>query len=144
MPRIKEVMIPSLAVLARDTSTTEAAQRMKALSMDAIPVCDGREFIGMVTASDLVLRVMALHRNPDEARVGEIMSQSPLFCYEDDDIKIVWGIMSKMSVGCLPVVSKEKQIIGMVRQLPLHQRYVQEKSAVQPEPHTENPWAIRW
>ena len=73
-------MIPTSEVVAPDASTTEAAQTMKALDVGALPVCDGQDLIGMVTANDLVLRVMALRRNPDEARVREAMRQRHLFC----------------------------------------------------------------
>ena len=85
MPLLKDVMMPIREVVAPDASTTEAAQKMKALNVGALPVCNGQDLIGMVTAGDLVSRVMALRRNPDEAPVREAMRQGHLFCYEDDD-----------------------------------------------------------
>ena len=144
MPLLKEIMIPSSEVVAPDASTTEAAQKMKALNVGALPVCDGQDLIGMVTAKDLVVRIMALHRNPNEARVREAMRQGHLFGYEDDETDIAWTIMTKRGVRCLPVLSKGKQIVGIVTQPPEQQRSAPRHSAMQPEPRREHPWAISW
>jgi CBS domain-containing protein len=144
MPLLKDVMLPTSEVVAPDASTTEAAQKMKALDVGALPVCDGQTLIGMVTASDLVSRVMALRRNPDEARVREAMRQGHLFCYEDDETEIAWNIMAKRRVRCLPVLSKGKQIVGIVTQPPEQQRYGSKNNVVQSEPRGEHPWAISW
>ena len=70
------------------------------------------------------------------------MSQGHLFCYEDDETETAWNIMAKRRVRCLPVLSKDKQIVGMVTQPPEHKRYVPENSAVQPEQLQPHPWAI--
>ena len=50
------------------------------LNVGAIPVCDGKNLVGMVTDGDLVLRVMAQRRDPSTTTVRDTMTPEPRLC----------------------------------------------------------------
>ena len=85
MPQIKEIMTPSVEILSPNATATDAARKMKDLDVGAIPVCDGERLLGMVTDRDLVLRVMAMSRDPEQAKVSEAMTPGLVYCFEDQD-----------------------------------------------------------
>ena len=85
MPKIKEIMTPSVEVVSPNATTADAARKMVDLDVGAIPVCDGERLVGMITDRDLVLRVMAISRDPVQARVSEAMTAGLVYCFEDED-----------------------------------------------------------
>ena len=94
MPQIKEIMTPSVEILSPNATATDAARKMKDLDVGAIPVCDGERLLGMVTDRDLVLRVMAMSRDPEQAKVSEAMTPGLVYCFEDEDAEIAAEQMS--------------------------------------------------
>jgi CBS domain-containing protein len=144
MPQLKETMTPTAEVVSLHASTAEAARRMKAHNLPAMPVYSGEELVGMVTARDLVRRVMALGQGPDEARVCDVMTPCLAFCYEDDDTESASKMMSEMHLRGLPVLSKDKRVVGIVTLPSEPEGSAPAASVKEPEPVPESPWAIKW
>ena len=67
-PQIKDVMTPDDVTLSPTAEAIQATKAMKSLNVGVIPICDGKRLLGMVTDRDLVVRVMAEHRNPETER----------------------------------------------------------------------------
>jgi CBS domain-containing protein len=68
----------------------------------------------MVTDRDLVVRVMAERRDPKAVRVGEAMTPEVIFCLEDDDAEKAAHLMAQKQIRRLPVLSKDKKLVGIV------------------------------
>ena len=49
--KLKDAMTTQVEVVRPDASIQEAAQKMRALDVGALPVCDGQRLAGMVTAA---------------------------------------------------------------------------------------------
>ena len=92
MPLLKEIMTPSVEVIAPNATAADAARKMRDLDVGAIPVCDGEKLLGMVTDRDLVLRVLALSRSPVDALVSDAMTPGLVYCFEDQDAVRALGI----------------------------------------------------
>ena len=103
MPKLKEIMTPSVEIISPNATTADAARKMMELDVGAIPVCDGEKLLGMITDRDLVLRVMAISRDPVQARVSEAMTPGLVFCFEDEDAEVAAEIMSEKQIRRLPI-----------------------------------------
>ena len=114
MPKIKEIMTPSVEVVSPNATTADAARKMLDLDVGAIPVCDGERLVGMITDRDLVLRVMAISRDPVQARVSEAMTAGLVYCFEDEDAEAAAELMAQKQIRRLPVLSSTKQLVGIV------------------------------
>ena len=114
MKKLKDIMTTHVDVIAPDALAEDAATKMKGLNVGAITVCDGEKLVGMITDRDLVLRVMAEHRDPKKSRVSEAMSSDILFCYEDDDVEKASRMMSQKQIRRLPILSTGKKLVGIV------------------------------
>jgi CBS domain-containing protein len=114
MPTLKEIMTPDVDVVSPDATAEDASVKMRDLNVGAVPVCDEVGLIGMVTDRDLVVRVMAERRDPKAVRVGEAMTPEVIFCMEDDDAEKAAHIMAQKQIRRLPVLSKDKKLVGIV------------------------------
>ena len=57
--RASEVMTRNVAVVRPDATVREAASLMDDFNVGALPVCDGRRLVGIVTDRDITVRATA-------------------------------------------------------------------------------------
>ena len=112
--RVSEVMTRDVAVVAPYDSVREAARRMDQLNVGALPVCNGRRLVGIVTDRDITVRCTAVGARPDTTRVEDAMTDDVRWCYEDDDVEEAEEAMRNMQIRRLPVVDGRKRLVGML------------------------------
>ncbi len=56
--QVKEVMNRKIDVIRPDTTLDEAAEKMQALKIGVLPVCDGDRLVGMLSDRDVNLRAV--------------------------------------------------------------------------------------
>jgi CBS domain-containing protein len=112
--KLKDVMTSNVQVVAPDATIREAAALMRALDIGPLPVCDGRRLLGVVTDRDLTVRATADGRDPNTTRVREVMSEGVVTCFEDDDVKTAAQLMQREQIRRLPVLSRDKMLVGIV------------------------------
>jgi CBS-domain-containing membrane protein len=62
----------------------------------------------------LVVRVLAATRDPKAMLVGEAMTPSVVYCFEDDDVEHAAAIMAGQQIRRLPVLDKNRRLVGIV------------------------------
>jgi CBS domain-containing protein len=112
--RVSEVMTPDPQVVSPDESVARAAQLMKEHDIGAIPVCNGRRLVGMITDRDIVIRAVADGKQVDTAKVSEAMTSRVHWCYADDRIEDVLEKMGGLQVRRIPVIDRTMQLVGIV------------------------------
>jgi CBS domain-containing protein len=112
--RLSEILTRDVETIRPETSAREAAQRMRSMDVGALPVCDGRRLLGMVTDRDLTLRILAEGRDPNATPVREAMTPDVTYAFEDDDVRDAADIMKQRQIRRLPVVDREKHLVGIV------------------------------
>jgi len=114
MTRIGDIMTRSVEVIQRDDTIQHAAQRMRALDVGALPVCDGKALAGMVTDRDIAVRGVADGMIPQEALVSDVMTEDVRWCMENETVEQVLEQMGEQQVRRLPVLDEARQIVGIV------------------------------
>jgi len=114
MLRIKDVMTPQAEVISPDATTEDAAALMKTLDIGVLPVCDEEGLVGILTDRDLVVRVLAATRDPKAMLVGEAMTPSVVYCFDDDDVEHAATVMAGQQIRRLPVLDKNRKLVGIV------------------------------
>jgi CBS domain-containing protein len=107
-------MTHDVVTLAPTSKVTQAAEAMKSLNVGAIPICDGGRLLGMVTDRDLVVRVIAEHRNPETETINNIMTTDVDYCYEDQTVEEAAHVMEDRQVRRMPIVNHDKELVGIV------------------------------
>jgi len=111
--QVKEVMSTDVHITRADHSICEAARMMAAIDAGALPVSDEDRLVGMITDRDIAVRAVAAHKSPDTP-VREVMSAEVMYCFDDDDLDAVAQNMADIKVRRLPVVNRDKRLVGIV------------------------------
>lgn len=114
IPLLKEIMTPRVEIISSNATAADAARKMKDLDVGAIPVCDGEKLLGMITDRDLVVRVIAMSRDPMQAKVSAAMTSGVVFCYDDQGAETAAERMSENQIRRLPILSRKRQLVGIV------------------------------
>ncbi|MBN2182354.1 MAG: CBS domain-containing protein [Sedimentisphaerales bacterium] len=71
---ISEIMSKDVCVIQKDTSVAEAAKVMASRNISSIVVMNDGQVAGILTERDLFKRVVALNKNPQTTKTGDVMS----------------------------------------------------------------------
>jgi CBS domain-containing protein len=91
----------------------DAARMMADCDAGALPVGENDRLVGVITDRDIAVRAVAEGKGPD-ARVGDVMSAEVRYCFEDDDVDEVLRNMGELQLRRLPVLSRDKRLVGIV------------------------------
>ena len=112
--RVSEAMTREVRVATPGQSIREVARIMDEINAGSVPVGDNDRLVGMITDRDIAVRAVAVGKGPDTP-VREVMtSEQVLYCYEDEELDHVAKNMSQQQVRRLPVVSRDKRLVGIV------------------------------
>lgn len=101
---IGEIMTDRVISICEDEPVIAAARLMKQNNIGSLPVRDGRNRLkGIVTDRDIVLRCVAGSINPQEVRIGEIMSRNLITASPFEDTEKVAERMGNGQIRRLPV-----------------------------------------
>jgi CBS domain-containing protein len=111
--KVREVMTRNVVLANPRLTIAEAAQRMAQCDSGALPVGENDRLVGMITDRDIALRAVARNLPPDTP-VRKVMSAEVLYCFDDEDIDNVAENMGEQQVRRLPVVDREKRLVGII------------------------------
>ena len=112
--RVSEAMTRDVRVANPGQPIREVAKIMGEIDAGALPVGENDRLVGMITDRDIAIRAVALGKGPDTP-VREVMSQEQvLYCYDDEELDHVAKNMGSQQVRRLPVVNREKRLVGIV------------------------------
>lgn len=117
MTTAREIMTTGASWLDQRTTVAEAARRLSQEAYGSMPVCDGDGHLtGMITDRDLVVKVLASGRDPEQVTVGELADQPEVVTIgADDSAELAITTMKDHAVRRLPVIDGT-ELVGMVSQ----------------------------
>ena len=110
----REIMTSDVATARPDTTVQEAARRLADLNVGALPVCEGRRLVGIVTDRDITVRATADGMVPGTTLVRAVMSEDVCWCFDDDPVEEIERAMAGSKIRRMPVVDRAKRLVGMV------------------------------
>jgi len=108
------MMTRGVRSLSPSHSLAFAAQTMAELDVGVIPVCNGEKLVGIITDRDIVVRGVAKGLDCGDTPLSDIMSKDVLWCYEDQTVGEVMHTMGSAQVRRLPVVDRDKRLVGIL------------------------------
>jgi CBS domain-containing protein len=109
-----EIVTLDPEVISPSANLMDAANKMKSLDIGILPVCNGDRLVGMLTDRDITIRAVADGLDPRSTLVEQAMTREVIYCFEDQDIEELAALMEKNQVRRLPVVDRNKRLIGIV------------------------------
>jgi CBS domain-containing protein len=112
--KVSEAMTRDVRVASPSETIRQAAQVMAEIDAGVLPVGENDRLVGMITDRDIAVRAVAAGKSPDTP-IREVMSSEDVcYCFEDQEIDDVASNMADIKVRRLPVVSREKRLVGIL------------------------------
>ncbi|MGI8423561.1 MAG: CBS domain-containing protein [Chloroflexota bacterium] len=87
---------------------------MREIDIGSLPVCAGKQLLGMVTDRDITVRAVADSRNPLLTKVSEVMTADVAHVYEDQDVNEAASLMTERQIRRLVVLDREGSLAGIL------------------------------
>src|SRR5215475_11396105 len=111
--KVSDAMTPDVQLCTPDDTLKDVAEPMMALNVGLLPVTDGDRLVGMISDRDIVTRGVAMGLGPDSL-VRSVMTEDVKYCFEDQDLDEVTQNMGEIQVRRLPVLSRDKRLVGII------------------------------
>ena len=111
--KVSKCMTRDVELVSPTQTIRDAAQMMAELDAGALPVQQDDRLVGMITDRDIAVRAVAQGKSP-ETPVRDVMSPELLYCFEDQEIEDVSRNMGEVKVRRLPVVNRDKRLVGII------------------------------
>lgn len=110
---VRHAMTEDPKALSADRSAGDAAGLMAQFDVGSIPVVDRDHVVGIVTDRDIVVRVVAKRRDPNQVRLDEIVTKTVETVSPDVELSDARALMERARVRRLPVV-KDGRLVGVL------------------------------
>jgi CBS domain-containing protein len=111
--KVSEAMSHDVRVANPSETIRQAAAMMAQIESGILPVGENDRLVGMITDRDIAVRAVAAGKSPDTP-VREIMSSDVCYCFDDQEIGDVAANMADIKVRRLPVVDRNKRLVGIL------------------------------
>jgi len=112
----REIMSGGCECIGENETVARAATRMAELDVGSLPICGEDDRLkGMLTDRDIVVKVIAEGRDPEQVTAGEFGQGKPVTIGADDTVEVAIETMKDHAVRRLPVIDGP-ELVGIVSQ----------------------------
>jgi len=116
--QIRNVMTRNPQLINPDDTIQHAARLMAARLMaecdcGILPVSEGDHLVGMISDRDIAIRGIGNGKGP-HSKVRDAMTREVKYCFEDEDAGHVAENMADLQVRRLPVLNRDKRLVGII------------------------------
>ncbi|MFL5268404.1 MAG: CBS domain-containing protein [Stellaceae bacterium] len=111
--QIRNVMTRNPQLINPDDTIQHAARLMAECDCGILPVSEGDHLVGMISDRDIAIRGIGNGKGP-HSKVRDAMTREVKYCFEDEDAAHVAKNMADLQVRRLPVMNRDKRLVGIV------------------------------
>lgn len=111
--KVAKIMSSDVQIASPNDSIAEIARIMASEDIGFLPVGENDRLVGTITDRDIVIRGIASGKDGN-AKVRDVMTREVKYCFSDEEIDHVIENMGDLQVRRLPVVNREKRLVGVV------------------------------
>lgn len=112
--KVKKAMHHGVQWCEPDTPLRDIAKLMRDNDVGAIPIGENDKLVGMITDRDIICRALAAGKDMNTVTATDVMTKGIIYCMEDEDIEDAIHLMQDRKIRRLPVISKEKRMVGIL------------------------------
>jgi CBS domain-containing protein len=112
--KVRDIMTREVKIVSPADALQSAAQLMEKNDFGMVPVGENDRLVGMLSDRDITVRGVARGLAPDRATVRDVMTTEVKYVYDDESVDDVSRHMSELQVRRLPVLNREKRLVGIV------------------------------
>jgi CBS-domain-containing membrane protein len=112
--KVKDLMSRDVKIVSPDDTLDKAAKIMAEADTGVLPVAENDRLVGMLTDRDITIRAVARNKIPAQTRVRDVMTDDVKYVFDDESAEDVARNMSELQVRRLPVLNRDKRLVGIV------------------------------
>jgi CBS domain-containing protein len=113
--QVRDVMTAQVTTVPPEAPLQHVARIMRDEDIGSVPVAQGDQLLGMITDRDIVIRALAEgEQGVTQRRASDVMTPDVQCCFEDQNVGDVLKEMGDHQIRRLPVVNKERRLVGIV------------------------------
>ncbi len=102
----------SFSTVLKTDNVFDIAEKFEGVK--SIIVLEKKKPVGIITAMDLVRRVLMKRKDPKKTTASDIMTSPIEMIKLDDDLKLASEIMTKNNYLTLPVIDDNERFVGVI------------------------------
>ena len=110
---VRDRMSAEVRMTSPQQTIRDAARMMRDADAGALPVGENDRLVGMITDRDIAVRAVAEGKGLDTP-VRDVMTAEVNYCFDDENLESVASKMGDIKVRRLPVLNRDKRLVGMV------------------------------
>lgn len=111
--KVCDAMSRDVQIASPKQSIRDAAKIMAKIDAGVLPVGEDDRLVGVITDRDITIRAVAEGKAPT-TKIRDVMSQEVLYCFDDEELEDVAQNMAEMKIRRLPVVNRDKRLVGII------------------------------
>lgn len=111
--KVRDIALKEVHCANPSTNLAHIAAMMKRHNVGAIPVCEGKRLVGIITDRDLVITCIASDLEANKCPAREFMTSHPVTVTPDTNLEDAAKLMGKEQVHRLPVMEGD-DLVGIL------------------------------
>lgn len=111
--QISEIMSQNPVTVEKGSSVAKAAEVMAKYRVGSLVVMDQDDVVGIVTAHDIIFKVVSLNKNPSSLLIDDVMSNGVISVTPNNFVNEVMHLLNENDIKQVPVILKDK-LVGFV------------------------------
>jgi CBS domain-containing protein len=111
---VRNVMTARAETIGPDETLEQAARRMRELGVGVLVVAEADELLGILTDRDIVVRSVALGRDPSQADVRGAMTPQLVSCHAAEELEEAVARMRQAALRRLVVLDDAGYPVGLL------------------------------
>jgi CBS domain-containing protein len=112
--KVSEAMNREVVTISPNANLVKAAALMRARNVGVLPVIEDDKVVGVLTDRDIVIRSIYEDLSPVSTRVSEAMTESSVWCYEEDVLADAAKILADHHIHRLLVFDRDRKLVGLL------------------------------
>ncbi|MDH6670655.1 CBS domain-containing protein [Paenibacillus sp. LBL] len=113
MTTARDIMSSNVKVCTPQDSVSTAAQIMRDINCGSVPVCEGKNVVGMITDRDIVIKSVADSKDINTVTCQHCMTTNVVSASPDTDVHELSRTMAEHQIRRIPIVD-QGELVGMV------------------------------
>lgn len=113
--KCSEIASKNIKTCTPECTAKQAAQIMKDINTGIVPIVNSKnEIQGVVTDRDIIIRTIAMNKNPKDVKISEFMSKPVITAHSNDNVTAVAKKMKKNQLRRIPIVDDSNKLVGLI------------------------------
>ena len=112
--KVRSSMHNGVEWVSPDTPVRVLANIMREQDIGAVPIGEDDRLIGMITDRDVTVRAVTNGTDVSALTAKDIMTKGIVWCRDGDDVSQAANIMQSKQIRRLPVIDKNKRMVGIL------------------------------